>query len=377
MLRAIIFELQKIMKSKFMWGLLLFFLAADGYIFTQTYFGINKLSEGEKKIYSEVTGTITQDKLDFVIENYKKYSKIIDSGEYSEQGGQEGTYTGYIMGDYGVFREIYEELQAVYDYKGYIAQICNKARENVKRQDGIGNSYGVRKYSLIYRSYAGREINSFYVGEVAENFFSYDFSTVFMFLLLAVGIGNCLLLDKENNMYEIIESAPFGHKKRAAAKIFAIALFCLGVVAIFTAFDLSVMQFEYRAVDNWDIPLYALPGYADTPLNCTVVQFFCLWMSYRYIAMLLFAFIVYTMYMIFLDGIKTIAYSIMVFCGFVFISMKTKAYFNPVAMLNAQEMLKECRICNIFGKPFFYHETVLGMVASAVIILGLIMIVLA
>lgn len=376
MFSGIIFEIKKILKNRFLFGLALFFLAADWYILSDTYFGIGILSDGEKVIYENVRGPVTEETCNFVIDNYKKIQKVVESGEYSVKEGQKGTFTGYVMGDYNVFLSLYNEFKDIFAYKEYTKYICDKAKENV-RMFADNNIYGAKKYSLIYRAYSGRKIDSYYNGEVIQGYLSYDYSTLFMFLILIVGIGNNLFLDKENNMYGILRTLPYGKVKMLFQKICAFSIYSMVIVIVFSVWDILIIQFQYGFIDNWGACVYSMSEYRDTPLNCTVGGFFLMWLAYRFVAILLFSLITYVVYTMFKKEIYTIVYTIVVYLSAVVACIYMKAYVNPIAMFNLQELVKSCQIVNIAGTPVFYHEIVLMTAISIIILLIIYLIIMS
>lgn len=366
MFYSVMFELKKIIRNRFLWGLLFFFFIADAYVFYNgRSLALNTMDEGEAKIYSIISGDINEEKISFVTDNYKKYTEIIQSGNYSEDGGQPGTFTGYIMGDYNFFQYDYELLREKINYKKYAGKICDKAVDNARFLDKKGNDFGVKKNSLIYTTFKDRSIDEFYYNGEAEQLFSADYSTLFMFLIIVVGFGGSLLLEKDNNMYPIMETVPYSSRKKTVAKLIAMLLFSLFVVITFVVLDYVLLCIEFRPVDNWTGPVYSLPGYGNSPLNCSIFQFYIMLTLSRYTAIVFFSLIVYLMYLISLDGIKTIVYSITLFCVCAVMCISHNYYFNPTALFNLETLVKRCDIVSIFGFPMFYYEVVL---ISAVVI---------
>jgi len=369
MLFSIIFELKKILRNYFLWGLFFLFVIIDGLFLLNMSFGINDKYEGEQAVYEKISGTVTDEKCNFIIDNFNRLQGIIDSGDYSVKGNQEGTYTGYIIGDYNLFSDLYTEFNEIFEYSEYTKSICDKSKENVlmlKETD----LYEARKYSLIYNSYKGRRIESYYDDNVIQAYFSYDYSTLFMFLIMLVGLGSSLFLDNDNKMKGILGCVPYGRLKMIFTKIFAIIVYCVAIVGVFSAIDILIIQCRYGFIDGWGMKLYSIGEYRDTPLNCTVLEFFVMWFLYRVIAMVLFALITYIINYIFEKEIKTIVYSIGVYIIAIIACINTKVWINPVAMFNLQELIKSCTIRGVAGMPFFYHEIVMaGGIVSIVFLI--------
>jgi len=52
-----------------------------------------------QEMYDKVSGKLTADKARFVVSEYRRLDAMVADGTYSREK-QEGTYTGYIWGDY-------------------------------------------------------------------------------------------------------------------------------------------------------------------------------------------------------------------------------------------------------------------------------------
>ncbi len=370
MLQAIYWELKKIGKNKFIWGLFVFFLIADAYKMTHTYFGINDTTKGEQAIYHKLAGNITEEKVLFLIDNVEKYSQLIESGEYSTAGNQKGTYTGYIMGDYNIFSSCYENMKKAYDYKQYAAKICEKAKQNAQLYESRNVSYELKKNNMIYHNFLGREIKNYYNCKVSNALFSYDFSTIFMILLVITVVGSVLVLEQDHHMYEILETVSFGNRRRTQAKLWSIAIFCAIVVGIFIFWDCCVLQMQYGLIDNWKNPVYSMTGYENSPLRCSIIAYLGIWMMQRYLVVLFFALITFVMYDCCLNGVRTVAFSIAIYVVFVVICIQTNWFINPISLCNGQELIKKTTFVNCFETPFYDYEIVTTLTAAGVLLLS-------
>lgn len=209
---------------------------------------------------------------------------------------------------------------------------------------------------MIYHTFWGREIKQYYDSQVSKAMFSYDFSTIFMILSIITAVGSVLELDQAHHMSEILATVPFGNRRRACAKLWSIALFSAVVVGIFVIWDAGMLQVQYGWIENWRDPVYSMEGYENSPLRCSILAFFALWVMQRYLVVLFFAFLTFILYQICLNQVRTVACSIGLYVMCIGICIKTNWYLNPVLLFQIQERMKETTIVNWFGIPFYEYE---------------------
>lgn len=130
-----------LLRNYFFWVLLVLLLGIDVYSITDKAGRRNDEMAGHETVYAEFKGALSKDKIRKVVSRYQELSEIVGNDDYSHEGGQPGTYTGYFAGDYGEFQEIFEEYKYRYEYASYAKGIMGKAAAT----DRIRQSFAGRK----------------------------------------------------------------------------------------------------------------------------------------------------------------------------------------------------------------------------------------
>lgn len=370
MFRELWFEFRKIWKSRFLWGMFVVLILIDIYQITQNVHSITSISDGEKKIYEKICGEYTEEKNTWLLETLSAYEEQIKNGGYETGGQVEGTYTGYVMGDYMVLESNYEQMKEDYQYRTYAKQIAEKAKNNVERLQGTKYQFERNKYSMIYHSFAKRKITAFHYDDLVNSFFEYDFSTILEILIVVVGTLNFLDRNRRFKMLELMDTAKIAKRKYRFCQLASIFLFSGMVLATFTGIDLLLFQRGNLSIDNWLDPLYSVQGYEETLFDGSVFQFFLMWLLGRYLVLVFFGVFLFACYSVFYSETVTIALEMVIFVGSVTICLNWKWWWNPIGLLNSQEICKAHDLYNFFSIPVLYHEVISVSLLLAILVCG-------
>lgn len=171
MIRIVYFEIRKnYLRSYVVIALLSFLL-------------INILIIYNQEMYDKVSGKLTADKARFVVSEYRRLDAMVADGTYSREK-QEGTYTGYIWGDYVfITKYFYRPMKYVSTYESAIKQVIENAKANIEFYSQCGNNFDKSKNEFIVKHYSGRKIDVFHNGKFWGLLFEYDFSDLLIVLL--------------------------------------------------------------------------------------------------------------------------------------------------------------------------------------------------
>lgn len=230
---------------------------------------------GFAELYDRVKGPITKETAAFLAGEYRRLSRAVADGTYSRRP-QEGTYSGYIYGDYYlVAAYFYPRMSYCVGYPARMEERLEQEAENVKTSRSAKNGAAAAKSAYMLRHYAGRSISAFYLMDGWESLLSFDFSDLLILLLLILGAAAGFTREKETGMSALLSSSRRGGWHVTAAKCGAAVLYAVGLTAIFSALNLAVYG-VLLGFWGWDCPLYAIESYQDTPFGGTVGQFYLL-----------------------------------------------------------------------------------------------------
>lgn len=226
--------------------MLFLFLGINVYSICNIAFQRNEEVVGHEAIYAEFKGELSKEKILKVVKRYQELCEIVEKDDYSHEGGQPGTYTGYFAGDYGEFKEIFEEYKYRYEYSLYAKKIVEKLTSTAH----------------IKQSFAGRKLDSYYDMEGPKELLEYDFYTLLCVAFTIYCACKIVVYDKKQNMYILLETCSLGMRKVTARKIFSLILFVFCVVGIFSITNTVVFN-QYYDMEGVREPLYAMQEYKN------------------------------------------------------------------------------------------------------------------
>lgn len=235
------------------------------------------MQAGFAEIYDKVRGPVTKETAGFLVGEYRRLSQAVADGTYSRKP-QEGTYSGYIYGDYFLIGYyFYPQMSYCVQYSARMAERLEQEADNLKNYQSIGNKFMAAKSSYILQHYANRSVPSFYLMDSWESLLKYDFSDFLILLLMILGIAGSFTREKETGMTMLLASSKRGGWTMIASKCGAAVFYMVGLTIIFSLLNLMVYGFLF-GFQGWDCPLYAMETCQDTPFGGTVGQFyFLLW----------------------------------------------------------------------------------------------------
>lgn len=271
-MRIFSFELKKYFTKRSVIIVFVLFLALNGFkiiSLNEKSGDFSGYAEGKLRLKEEVSGEITYEKLSYVIEKKSELEKLVNERSYSTEFDK-NTYTGYQYGDYGIFKEVYEDLDYAYHYSEKLEEILTKAKNNLSLYPENSSEY--RFNARVIKLYSGRKITSYYNTEGYEKYFSYDFSALLLLLLLVFAVSPVFSHETETGMSTLLLSSPNGKTKTARAKLFSALAFSAVVSAVFAVFDFLCFAavFGLKGLNN---PLYSVKSFEYTPLNVTIGQY--------------------------------------------------------------------------------------------------------
>ena len=144
---------------------------------------------GFAELYTKSKGPITNETAGFLAGEFQRLSRTVADETYSHEP-QEGTYSGYIFGDYYLIGAyFYTPMSYCVQYSARMEERLRQERDNLDFYQSAGNSFMAAKSSYILRHYANRSVSSFYLMDGWASLLKYDFSDLLILLLLILGIA--------------------------------------------------------------------------------------------------------------------------------------------------------------------------------------------
>ena len=246
------------------------------------------------QLYENYSGEITTEKINHLLSLYQPLADATADMTASTATGNPNTMTGNVYSDRNILEKYYvQPMEYFYHYRAYASEVAERAKENAMLYKEQGQTYEVRKNSVIYHLYSGRSISTFAYQEMYNYYLNYDFSGILVLLLCLYGIVGTFVCEKETQMDMLLLTNPNGGKKTTLVKIAAATLFVMSVAIWFSVLDYIGFALSFGTTQGHNLPLYAVSNFSTAAVNCNLLQYSVLSAVTRAIG-------VWTMSMIFL-----------------------------------------------------------------------------
>lgn len=362
MIELIKYEIKKIFSLK---ALLLFsmLLLLNGFkIYSDySYTDSELFRNGYIKIYDQIRGQITNEKISFLTNEYLMNKEKVDAGNYDTDKVDPNTYSGYVFGDMNLFHDFLEEYQSFLNYQTYSEEIRQTAKENTLLYDSSS-----QMNERIMNSFQDRRITYYYNTEGFSSLYDYEFST---FLCLIVSLFCCILLfcsDEENQM-NFIYTTVTGKKKILIAKLFSAFLLTSFSSIIFYLEDFILFS-STMIIDGYLNPIYSLPAFSASFLNCSIIAGYLLLCLSRFLGICIILSIC-ILFSIFKP--KTLLSFLFSFIFLLLLILLPASFWNPVSLFLIQNDWASSEFINVFNFSLLNYEIIYLFMTAELIIISL------
>ena len=303
MTRLIKFEFYKLFWKRSILVVLVLFSVINLFKINNEFHSYSYLADGNDsrswnsvywQLYENYSGQITTEKINHLLSIYQPLAEATADMTASTATDNPNTMTGNVYSDRNILDKYYiQPMEYFYNYQTYASEVAEKAKENVAFYKEQKQIYEVRKNSVIYNLYSGRNISTFAYQEMYNYYLNYDFSSILILLLCLYGIIGTFVCEKETQMNMLLLTNPNGSKKTTLAKIIAATLFVIGVAIWFSVLDYIGFSLSFGTTEGYNLPLYAISNFSTAAVNCNLLQYAILSTGTRAIG-------VWTMSMVFL-----------------------------------------------------------------------------
>ena len=226
------------------------------------------------QLYENYKGEITAEKINHLLSIYQPLADATADMTASTAKDNLNMMTGNIYSDMNILEKYYvRPMEYFYHYRTYALKVAERAKENVAVYQERGQTYEVRKNSVIYNLYSGRNIKAFAYEEMYNYYLNYDFSGILVLFLCLYGVVSTFVCEKETQMDMLLLTNPNGGKKTVFAKIAAATLFVNSVVVWFSAVDYIGFAYFFGTAEGGNLPLYAISNFSTAAVNCNLWQY--------------------------------------------------------------------------------------------------------
>lgn len=345
-------ELKKAFSNKMYIGLLVIALVINAFYSYRNVRGTigteKDYRQGELKIYEDYSGDITQEKADEV-------TKLNDEALANEMAVaglpyDSNTYTGYKYGDYQIYKELYEQMKYMVEYKSFAEEMCGIAEQNIQRFGGENGEYTVTKNEIIRDTFEGRRVNGFSNMIEFDELFSYNFSSLLIIFIAFVMCIDAFSGDRETKMLAVILTTKEGYVKRTAVKIISrtIVVWTFALLLYLQETIYTVMALHLSGFGN---KLYAIETFQYTSFGGPIWLFMIINTLCKLLGMLGFILLFLLASSLGNRILSSCIYGIIAFIGIVGLYV-FNSYIGFVRLLDTELNFKQTDIIDFMGKPY-------------------------
>lgn len=269
MKNLIFYEIKKIMKNRLLLVVIISSLLLNVlYVYSNNKEKVsNSFTNGQKEVYEQIKGKITQEKYDFIFKNYDKTKKVVDSGEYDTSNSSDKYYTGFVFGDMNLFHELLNGYTYAIDYKQKISNAVDMAYDNLKIYN---NKDDLDLNNDFINSFSNRSIGYYYETSNMTKYIFHDFSSFLIIVLLIIMLSGLFSEEIEYQYYYLLHTTKLGEKKLVFAKLYSAVL-----ITIFLSFAFYIEDFflfkNIGILDGFMNPIFSLPVFQYSSASFSII----------------------------------------------------------------------------------------------------------
>lgn len=343
-------EFKKLLRNKFFVFFLIVFLIGNAFcIYKREYSYIiqkeGKYWKQKNADYLKVKGVITNDKL--------QYAKNLHP-EMSLYGGSE------------LYRNIIQTLK----YKDIASEIVTNAERNISVYKKLQKQDKVSENKYIKDSFQGRKINEYYSNDGIDDYFTYDYSTAMIMVLIIIAVITLIFNDKQIGMDRMVRTSKLGEKHIKAIRTIVIVAVGMVLVCLFRAMEYYIYNMIYQ-FDGLHMPLYSVSEYENTLYMGTIEEFLFIDIGLKCLGIVILTFIAIALaYFVKNQGMALIV-MITVDVIFVIVSLVNSKIYTPIKLLDGYTLVKNIDVVCWRNMSFTDLEctTTISVILASVLLL--------
>ena len=299
--------------------------------------------------YNKLSGEITNDRIQLIQDMYFPLAEECSDMQYSTDYDK-NKLTGYVFGDYYLFKKyIIPQVEYAYMYPQTSNVISKKASENIDFYNNFESKYEIRKNKIINNTYKDRFIPEYRLTEWVSIYFSYDFSSLLIILMLILGCCSVFSSETEKGMDITINSIN-KRNKTINAKIISTLIYCLVLLIFFTAFDLIYIAARY-GIDGVFCPIYSVSMFQFCPFIFSVFIVILICLLCKLLVFFIIGLMCLLISILSKNTIMSTDLSFLASIGLITLNDKSSNIFNPIGLLSTRNYISQLECSNIFDIP--------------------------
>ena len=316
-------EFKKLLRNRFFVFFLIVFLIGNAFcIYKREYSYIVKKEGKYWKQYNDdyikVKGVITKDKL--------QYAKNLNP-EMSLYGGS----------------ELYRKMVQALEYEGVTDEIATNADRNISVYNKLDEQEKVSENTYIKNSFKERKISEYYSNDGIDEYFTYDYSTAMVMVLILIAVITLVFNDKQIGMDRIVRTSKLGEAYIKGIRTTMIVTVGMVLMCLFRVMEYFVYNTIYQ-FDGLHMPLYSVYEYKNTLYMGTIGKYLLTDIGLKCIGILLLTLIAVVLaYLIKNHGMALIS-MVTVYVSFVILSLRNSEIYTPIKLLDGYVNVKSNNI---------------------------------
>ena len=348
-------EWKKIRKNRFLWIFFCLFFFVNLYQILHTYEFYKQTSEeyqaGYEKLYSELKGSITKEKVQFIINKFNETK--VEQGtelEYAGEKNKEG-YTGYVLGDWALMSDFYDRMKYAYEYEQWSDQIVKKIEKNIDFFQGIGLNNQVQKNEMLKKHFADRKLQNLFVMDHWIYYIEYDFSSLLVILLIAFGTVSLVLEERQTEMEQLIDTTCIGRKRTKLAKLLAAFFNTCLLTVFFRGMDLILFAHLF-GYEGWSQPIYSLEVWKMELYKMTMWQYVGMDVLLKLLGMMIFCAVCLVVVRYGKNVFVIYICIVAILIGFFACHIQGWDAITPFSLITNRNLIQNLSIISIFHKSY-------------------------
>lgn len=356
----IFYELRKIMSNRLTIYMFIIGLLINGFVIAKKPDTIRKYYNDKQAyddLYDRLSGSIEQEDIDYVTENYNRLNAKSKSHSFSQEYNEE-CLTGYEYNDYLLFKEMYEKYQYIENYEKSLEKVRKTSSENIEYYEKTGNQALVSYNRNILEKYNDRSISNFYETKNFKYYLNYSFSNLCILFVVIAALKGIFSSERESHMSTLILTSRHGKTKNFAGKISAGLLMTVVVTLVFVIEDFIAFMatFQYKGLLE---PIYSVEEMRYCIYDVSILQYLLIMAAMKLIGMLVIACIIMLASAVAGSNLSAIVLSVLGILPMLIFNEKN-VMFNAVRLLQISGDASKMNCISFMGQSCIYLYYCIG-----------------
>lgn len=330
------------------------------------------------KLYDDYSGEITAEKLEKLTDLYVPLKEKTADLTFNRAIDPDSLTGVNEFSDYLLLDDYYvADMERFCGYAETAEKTAQIAAENVNLYNAVGNLYQARVNVKIYQLFHGRQITEFAYLEGYNRMTEYTFSSWLVLLVCLLGASGLFAGEKEEKMDAFLKTMVRGYHTTVLAKLSVALGFSTLVSLWFSAVDYCGFACVYGFAGAGSLPVYALPNFTYSLLNCSLLQYFLLASLSRALGAALFTLLCCLLSLLFATSLLPFLLGCVLTGLFCLLADQTQnAYHalwracNPAFLITGEALYQKTEYVNLFGEPIAVPLVVItvSLLASGILV---------